>query len=182
MTSSASSSEDSDSSEDTGSDEADAPIVTGSSSAPQDLTLGDFFIREGWEEDEVRLPRQQDPVQALTTELSPENSGYRGYDCEDLREPPSAPPLELRLAAESGTLNLTVSQALNSATSDTLLEAKLLADNRTIETITILFEELRTLSVPVDGVSSVKLEISVVPDSASCSTTAVVRDVELTSG
>jgi hypothetical protein len=36
--------------------------------------------------------------------------------------------------------------------------------------------------VPVDGVSSVKLEISVVPDSASCSTTAVVRDVELTSG
>ncbi len=165
----------------TGGDATDPPIVVGTSSAPRTLTLGDFFVNEGWEEGEVKVPRQQEPVQALTTEVVPKSSGYT---CEQLSRNsklPAAPPLELRLAAESGTITFTVSQALASATSDTLLDVTLLADNRTVETTTAPFEESRTLSVAVDGVSSVKLQIAVSGDSPSCSTTAVVRDVQLTS-
>lgn len=158
-------------------DATNAPIVTGTSSAPQTLTLVDFFNRTGWDEGEVQVPRQQEPVQALTTELTPD---YTGSRCENVIEDLVASPLELRLAAESGTVAFTVGQALDSATSDTLLDVKLLADNRTVETTTVPFAESRTLSTPVDGVSSVKLQVSVSEDSPSCSTTVVVRDVRLT--
>ena len=37
----------------TGSDASDPPIILGTSSAPETLTLGDFFVNEGWEEREV---------------------------------------------------------------------------------------------------------------------------------
>lgn len=172
--------EDSDSADTTGSDEAEPPVVTGSSSAPQDLGLADFFVREGWQEGELQVPRESEPVQAISTEVSLQYSSRTS--CENVSEFPSAPPLELRLAAESGTVSFTFSQALTSATSDTLLDVKLLADNRTADTATVPFQESRTLSVEVVGVSSVRVEIAVNGDSPSCSTTAVVRDVQLTSG
>lgn len=119
------------------------PVIVGGGASEQQLTLADIFSAYGWEEGAIEVPNSDGPVQrAIYTEIGSSN-------------PRS---IELRFRQQRGTLNIEVAQALMSRNSDVPVEWRLSADGRLVETQTLLFNERRTMSVDLTGVSAVILE------------------------
>jgi hypothetical protein len=108
-----------------------------------------------------------------------------GFECpsEDSDDfPVSTTPLELRLDGNPGTLSVTVGQTTNSTDSDVLLDAKLVVDGTPRKTATLKYNETKTLTTPVTGVSVVELVISVDATSEACRTEPVAYNASITGG
>ncbi|SFP96704.1 hypothetical protein SAMN05660464_0332 [Geodermatophilus dictyosporus] len=133
------------------------------------LTLRDFFEPgSSWEEERYDVAGQQD-VQGIATDVS---SCY-GFQREDA--------LELRLGNNFETLELSVAQADDSRSSDQQLTVQVLANNAQVEIRSVPFNEVLTLSIPVEGVNALRIELALDEDDPECSgaVTAVLTDVEV---
>lgn len=143
------------------------PVIVGGGVGEQRLTLADIFRAEGWDEGAMEIPNSTEPAQgAIFKNLDWNRDGA----------------MELRFQRQRGTLTIEVAQALMSTHSDVPIEWKLSADGRLVETQTVLFNERRTMTLPLTGVSAVILEAKPAKGetSRSFSTTAVVVSLTIT--
>lgn len=146
---------------------SDGPaVIVGGGVEEKKLTLADIFSAETWEEGAIEIPNTEAPIQrAIYTDVD-----YNGRS------------VELRFRQQQGTLNIEVAQALMSENSDVPVEWRLSADGRLVETQTVLFNERRTMSLDLTGVSAVTLEaISSRGETSGRSlTTAVIVSLTIT--
>ncbi len=145
------------------SEEPTGPPVIRNEGVPKKLTLTDIFEHVGWEEGLAQIPQSPTPLQAMFTNVG----------CYDIHR------MEIRLAQATGSAAITVAQALNARSSTVSLEFKLLANQRLVDTKIVKFDQVATLTTPVDGVSALTLEVRTAKGS-DCDTTAVVTEFLLT--
>ena len=140
--------------------------VIGAVTTARKLTLADVFASQGWKEGSITVPKASAPLQGIYSTVSSCSSPNR---------------LELRFADQKGQLRIIGAQALDSASSSVVLEYRLLADGRLVDTKVVRFGERQTVKAELTGVSSVILEVHRVQvDGSSCGTTAVLTDVSIT--
>lgn len=139
------------------------PIIQGVTETPKKLVLADVFEHEYWGEGLVSVPGRSGAVQGIYARLS----------CG------STASLELRFASQSGVIKVDVAQALDSRTSGSVLEFKLFADGRLVNTVLVKFNAQGHLETPITGVGAVRLEARPVVQSP-CSATAVVTELSVT--
>lgn len=144
--------------------EPTGPPVIRNVTTPKKLTLADIFEAEAWEEGVYQIPRSTTGQQAIGTVLS---------GCYSRS-------MEVRLAEPTGKASVTVAQALDSAESDVILQFKLLANGRLVDTKTVRFNQSATLTAALNGVSALTLEVEKAPASKVCGATAVVTDFSIT--
>ncbi|NCD19245.1 MAG: hypothetical protein EOL89_04575 [Actinobacteria bacterium] len=143
------------------------PVIVGGGATEQRLTLTDIFSADYWEEGAIEIPNSNEPIQrAIFMELG------RSVVAK----------MELRFQPQRGTLRIEVAQALMSANSDVPVEWRLSADGRLVETQTVLFNERRTMTLDLTGVSAVILEASTSrgESSGSYTTTPVIVGLTIT--
>lgn len=138
------------------SDPSSPPVVTGTQSGTQTLTLDQAFKHEYWEE-KVDTPVGGSPQQVIETTTSCSN---------DFRQ---SGMLEYRFSNASGTLTVVVQQGLESQTSDGVAEVALFVDGRQTQTQQVSFKEKRTFTTPLTGVNAVKVAVrEIYGKSGSC--------------
>lgn len=142
------------------------PILSGITSAPRKLVLGDVFEHERWEEGSVTVPKRSGTIQGIWTRL----------ECGD------QPSLELRFADQKGLFRVEVAQALDSYTSGTVMEFQLFADGRLVDTALVKFSAQGRLETSLTGISSVELQVRTHSSGTTCSATAVVTAMSVTPG
>lgn len=142
------------------------PILRGITTTPKNLVLADVFDHPYWQEGLVSVPKHSGPVQALYSPMDGCNS--RRF-------------LELRFADQTGVLSADLAQALDSRTSGAVLEFKILADGRLMDTALVKFNGQGHLEAKLTGVSSIRLEVRTTP-ADSCYATAVVTGLSVTPG
>ncbi len=139
--------------------------VIGAVTTPRKLTLADVFSSQSWKEGSITVPKASAPLQGIYAPTGSCSSTTR---------------LELRFADQKGQLRITGAQALDSASSSVVLEYRLLADGRLVDTKVVRFSERQTVKAELTGVSSVILEVRRVQvEGSSCATTAVLTDVSI---
>lgn len=146
------------------------PIVTGTSGQPQTLTLDQAVHNLGWSEKiDTPVGRSLQQVKEIQVSCS------AAFNDSEM--------LEYRFSGSSGTLSVTVQQALSSDTSDGVVEAALFVDGR--QSLQQLgFKETKTFTTPLTGVNAVKIAIrGVVDNSGLCpgEVTAVITNISITS-
>lgn len=139
--------------------------VIGAVTTPRKLTLTDVFSSQNWKEGSITVPKASAPLQGIYTTIGSCTSPTR---------------LELRFADQKGQLRITGAQALESASSSVVLEYRLLADGRLVDTKVVRFSERQTVKAELTGVSSVILEVRRAQvDGSNCGTTAVLTDMSI---
>jgi hypothetical protein len=83
---------------------------------------------------------------------------------------------------QKGRLRVDVAQALDSPTSGVVLEFRLFADGRLVNTALVKFNAQGRLETDLTGISSVKVEVRHHSSSSTCDATAVVTDMSVTPG
>jgi hypothetical protein len=143
--------------------EPTGPPVIRNLTAPKVLTLADIFEHEGWEEGVYQIPRSTTGQQAIGSERA-------GCDQRTM---------EVRLAEATGRAEVTVAQALDSQRSDVILQIKLEANGRLVDTKTVRFNQSTTLSTPLAGVSALTLKVEKASSSTYCQATVVITDFRI---
>jgi hypothetical protein len=143
-----------------------APILTGIRSAAKKLALVDVFEHDNWDEGSVSVPKQSGMITGVSTRLGCGNIGR----------------LEWRFADQTGYLSIDVAQALDSVSSSTTLEFKLLSDQHLVATAQVPFNARGHLQASLSGVNAVILEVSVAKGSPSCAATAVITNMSVVPG
>lgn len=139
-----------------------APVLR-NSGTPRTLTLADIFAHRIWEEGVYQIPASTTSQQGIGNK-DPCNSNAR---------------LELRLAQATGTAAVDVAQSIDSSRSDVTLVFKLFANQRLVDTKSVRFDQVATLSASLDGVSALRLEVDRA-DGSECYATAVITKFVLT--
>ena len=143
------------------------PVIGGGTplTVPRRLTLADVFSAPDWREGSITVPKESAPLQGIYTTVNGCSSPSR---------------MELRFADQRGQLHVTGAQALNSPSSAVVLEYRLLADGRLVDTKTVRFNERQLVKADLTGVSSVIIEIKRVQiNGTPCGTTAVLTDLSI---
>ena len=152
------------------SDSSAPPIVTGTVGQIQNLTLDQAIHSTGWSE-KIDTPVGQGAQQVKQSQVTC-SSNFSSSD-----------PLEYRFSEASGTLAITVQQALSSDTSDGIIEVAVFVDGR--QSLQQLgFKDARTFTVPLTGVNAVKVAVrGVAEKSGACPgyVTALLTNLSITS-
>ena len=133
--------------------------------AARKLSLVDIFDHEGWDEGSVSVPKHSETISAVWSRMS---CGNRS--------------LEWRFADQAGRLVVDVAQALDSATSDTVFEFKLFADQRLADTSLGKFSAAAHLETGLTGVNAVRLTVTPAEGTPHCDATAVITNMSVVPG
>jgi len=142
------------------------PAIIRPVTSPRRLTLADVFSADGWQEGSISVPKLSTPVQGV----------YASTDfCGGQQR------IELRFTEQRGQLRVTGAQALDSPTTSIVMEYRLLADGRLVDSKLVAFSQRQVLTADLTGVSSVVLEVRRGQGSTGrCRATAVLTDLTIT--